>query len=272
MITRLLIISTISCIFTLTACKQSENPEQNKDTKVEESSTSSKENESNSAEITQEQANDDSKTKEEPAQEKTRLENLQAKFTEIMNSNVGISTPSTVLQIKENDIVIGSNDAKITIVEYSSLTCPGCKYYHEKTYSKIKQDFIDTNKVRYIVRPVASDQQSYNGAVMARCAKEPSKVAQFLSVLYSNQDTWAFNKKSKAILENIGQLGGVSSDEFEKCLDNEEITNKILYDTRDAFNILSISGTPTIFVQGEKISGSNAYENVSKEIEKHLNQ
>ena len=65
---------------------------------------------------------------------------------------------------------MGSTDAKVTIIEYASLTCPHCAEFHKNVLPTLKSKYIDTGKVRYILREFPLDDLATAGFMLARCA------------------------------------------------------------------------------------------------------
>jgi protein-disulfide isomerase len=167
---------------------------------------------------------------------------------------------------------MGNKDALITLIEYSSPSCPHCAYYHENAFNKIKKDYIDTGKIAYVMRNFIWTKQDLDGAVLALCDKE--KFIPFMNILYSKQDSWAFDKNYREILTNIGQLGGISPEQYATCLNDDSITEKLIMQTKlfsQKMTANKIAGTPAFIINGEVINQSHSFNAISGEIEKRLN-
>src|SRR5208337_131257 len=93
------------------------------------------------------------------------------------------------------DMAIGNADAPVTIIEYSSLGCPHCAHFHADVFPELKSQYIDTGKVRYVMREFPLNEPSLAGAVIARCL-DPSRYFAFTSLLFSKQPDWAFKEDS----------------------------------------------------------------------------
>ena len=116
------------------------------------------------------------------------------------------------------DRVLGKADAPITIIEYASLTCPHCADFDKEVLPELKTKYIETGKAKLVYRDFPLDQWAMRAAMLARCAPA-DKYFSFIDVLFQNQITWATAKDPMAALEKIGKLGGVSSEQFNACME-----------------------------------------------------
>lgn len=160
------------------------------------------------------------------------------------------------------DRVLGDPDAPITIIEYSSLTCPHCADFHTNTLPKLKANYLDTGKAKLVYRdfPLGNDGRSTIAAMLARCAP-PDRYFGFLDVLFRGQRNWALAPDPFAALSQIGQLGGISAEDFEACMNNEALFNGIRKSRADAAAEFGVESTPTFIINGERrIDGSQPYE------------
>ena len=167
-------------------------------------------------------------------------------------------------------IMLGEDNAPVKIKVFSSLTCPHCASFHMEIVPKIKKKYIDSGKVQLIFIDFPLDQASFNASKLLHCLDNKKKIA-YLDIIYENQEKWAsgssleeINKKLKKIVESLG----ISSDKFNKCLNDEVISNKILTNRIDGQRKYSINSTPTIIINEEKLEDSVSFKNISKKIEK----
>ena len=114
----------------------------------------------------------------------------------------------------EGDMVVGSDDAPVTIIEYASMTCPHCADFHLNTYGKLKEAYIDTGKVRLVFREFPLDGLALQASMLARCAG-PKRFFAFIDVLFTQQAGWARASDPMSALARIGRLGGVGAKKFE---------------------------------------------------------
>ena len=167
------------------------------------------------------------------------------------------------------DAVIGRADAPVTIIEYSSLGCPHCADVHSLVLPRVKKQYIDTGKVRWIVRDFPLGQLALAGAVIARCAG-PEGHLPFLEVLFKTQDSWMTGKDPIVSLEKMAKQAGIDKARFESCFEDDALIEKVIARARDVQQKDGVSATPTFFINGEKVVGSLPFEEFSKVIERHL--
>ena len=167
-------------------------------------------------------------------------------------------------------VVLGSDKAIVKIKVFSSLTCPHCANFHTKVVPEIKREYINAGKVQLIFIDFPLDQAAFNASKLLHCA-DKNKQVNFMDVIYENQNQWAngssiedINKNLKKIVKNLG----ISSVQFDKCLMDEDISDKILNGRIDANRKYSINSTPTIVINEKKLEGSVSFKNIKKKIEK----
>lgn len=178
---------------------------------------------------------------------------------------------SSLLNPTPDDIVMGKEDAPVLMVEYASLSCPHCAHFHNKILPSIKEKYIDTGKVKFVFRPFPLNPPALHGTVLAYCAGD-ARFYNFLKVLFDTQDSWAFNKNYLEMLTNIGKLGGIKSDAFDKCLEDKDLELRILTMKQYAVNTLKLRATPTIYVNGEQFQDAIEVEPLSKFIDNALKE
>lgn len=158
------------------------------------------------------------------------------------------------LKLSDADFAIGPADAKVTIVEYASLTCPHCAEFHTKVLPDIKKEFVETGKVRYVYRDFPLDRLALAAAMTARCAGRENFFG-FIDTFYAAQGQWSRAGNPVKALGNLARLGGMSQNAFDSCLQNAEVQNAILKQRLEAANEFKINATPTVFVNGDRYSG-----------------
>ena len=173
-------------------------------------------------------------------------------------------------KMKKNMVVIGSYDAIVKIKVFSSLTCPHCANFHIKVVSEIKREYIKSGKVQLIFIDFPLDQAAFNASKLLHCLDKKKQIV-FLDIIYETQNVWTIgsnindiNKNLKKIVKNLG----ISSVQFDKCLIDEVISDKILNGRIDASHKYSIDSTPTIVINEKKLKGSASLKNIRKRIEK----
>ena len=165
---------------------------------------------------------------------------------------------------------MGSEDAPVTIVEYSSLTCPHCANFHQHTVPGLKEKYVKTGKVRYIIRDFPLDRIAFAASALARCAG-PDKYFPFTTALYKNQDTWSRGDGNPAErLFKMAQQAGFTKDTFNECLRNKEVIDHIEATRKRGNEEFGVNSTPTIFVNGKKLEGGNSLADIEKAMEPFL--
>jgi len=166
---------------------------------------------------------------------------------------------------------LGKAEAPVTIIEFSSLTCPHCADFHEKVLPELKARYIDSGKVRLILRDFPLDRVALTGAVLARCAPA-DRYFGFIDVLFKSQSRWARASDPLKALAQIGKLGGLGEAEFEACQKNQGLIDGLLQHRLEAEKQFNIQSTPTfVFNNGQKrIEGALPFERFAEVIDQLL--
>ena len=170
---------------------------------------------------------------------------------------------ASVLAQTKDDIVLGKQDAPITIVEYASLTCPHCAHFADSVLPELKKKWIDTGKAKLILRDFPLDQVALHAAVMARCAP-PARFYPLVETLFESQDKWVLASDWKSALQRIALLAGIGKKEFDACLDNKTLEDQVAQSRLTAAMQLGVDSTPTFFVNGTKFDGEPSVEAFDK--------
>jgi protein-disulfide isomerase len=169
------------------------------------------------------------------------------------------------------DMALGPANASVTVTEYASMTCPHCAAFNEKVFPKIKSEYIDTGKVRYVFREFPLDIKAAAGSMLARCiAKDDAgKYFAVIDMLFRQQNDWVV-KNTTETLTRIGKQAGLSQQAVEDCLKDQALLDKIAADQKFANEVLKVNSTPTFFVNGEMIKGETSFEEFDKKIKSLL--
>ena len=164
----------------------------------------------------------------------------------------------------ETDIVQGSEDAPITIIEYASMTCGHCADFHAATYPALKEKYIDTGKVKYVLREFPLDQFAAAAFVTAHCFGEGNYYAA-VDLLFENINTWAvaLPDNRKDALAAQARKAGVGRAEFDSCIDDESLYERVKT-VQESGRSLGVRSTPTFFVNGEKYAGALSIEKIDE--------
>ena len=169
------------------------------------------------------------------------------------------------------DMALGAANATVTITEYASMTCPHCAAFADTVFPKIKSEYIDSGKVRYVFREFPLDIKAAAGSMLARCiAKDDSgKYFAVIDMLFKQQNDWVM-KNTTETLTRIGKQAGLSQQAVETCLKDQALLDKIAADQKFASEVLKVNSTPTFFVNGEMIKGETSFEEFDKKIKSLL--
>ena len=179
----------------------------------------------------------------------------------------------SALEIGEDEFVIGSKDAPITIIEYASMSCSHCATFHNNTLPDIKKEYIDTGKVRMVFRDYPFNYPALLGSMMMRCITNDLRY-DYMNALYKLQNTWVNKdpKISKKELYKIMQSGGMTKDEFNECYSNLDNENLILEGVMAAQKDFNIKSTPSFIVNGNLVEGNKNIKEFRQIIDKILSE
>ena len=172
--------------------------------------------------------------------------------------------------LRNSMVAIGSNNAAVKIKVFSSLTCPHCANFHINVVSEIKKNYVDSGKVQLIFIDFPLDEASFNASKLLHCLDKKKQII-FLDTMYESQSEWTVGSNINEINDNLRKIVknlGINSARFDKCLNNEIISNKILEGRIDGHQKYSINSTPTIIINEKKFEGSASFENIKEKIEK----
>ena len=161
------------------------------------------------------------------------------------------------------DVWIGRDDAKVTIIEYASMTCPHCARFHLTTFPALKEKYIDTGKVRFTLREFPFDPLATAAFMLTRCNGN-DKYYAMVDLLFAQQKNWASAPKpAEALLATVRQAG-FTQESFEACLKNQSIYDAVNSVRERGDKVFGVDSTPTFFINGQKSSGSLSVEELDK--------
>jgi len=148
------------------------------------------------------------------------------------------------------EIAIGSKDAPVVMIDYSSLSCGHCAEFHTHILPKIKEKYIDEGQLRVIFRDYPGDQVSLKAHQLAWCKGE-IKYLDFLKIIYENQEKWLLDPDPIAALKSIALKNGITGKQFEACLKNNELLDQIISMRLEGQKKYNITATPTIIINAK---------------------
>jgi len=179
----------------------------------------------------------------------------------------------SVLEITDNDFVIGDEDASITIIEYASLSCSHCADFHINTLPKLMKEFVDKGKAKIVFRDFPFNYPALLGSMLLRCVPAEYRY-QYSNVLYKLQSKWVVRENAKTIQElyKIMQSGGMSKEKFDQCITNVDLENKILQGVISVQNEFKIKSTPSFIINGILLEGNKPIKDFRQIINKILSE
>jgi len=170
----------------------------------------------------------------------------------------------------DGDIVLGSDKAPVTIIEYASMTCPHCAHFSTTTFPELQKRYIDTGKVRFIFREFPLDALAAAGFMLARCAGK-DKFMPVVETLFAKQPEWMV-KQPVEPLKAIAKQFGFTEQSFDQCLANQQLLDNIQAVRDRAAEKLGVNSTPTFFVNGKKLTGDQPIDALAKVIDPYLKE
>jgi protein-disulfide isomerase len=175
------------------------------------------------------------------------------------------------------EMSLGKEDAKVTIVEYMSMTCPHCAHFHNTTFDEIRKKYVDTGKARFVIREFPFDPRAAAAFMLARCnpskpddLSTPEQYFPMVSMLFKQQQTWAAAEDGRAALLQMSKLAGFSEDSFTKCLTNQKLLDEVNATRERGSKEFGVNATPTFLINGKRYSGDMSVDTLSALIDSLL--
>jgi len=180
------------------------------------------------------------------------------------------------MDIKPTDMVHGSPNAPVTIVEYASMTCPHCAAFQREVVPRLTKDYIDTGKVRMIFREYPLDGAARMASAAARCLSG-DQYFSFIDLLFANQMNWIkeFGEPHGQLtkediqqgLEQQGRFAGMSKEKVDECVDNKNNLALVDANWMEGRDKYGVNSTPTFFINGVKHEGEIPYDELKKDLD-----
>ena len=171
-----------------------------------------------------------------------------------------------LMQVALPDHAVGAEDAPVTVIEYASPTCPHCATFHNTVYPVFKERYIDTGKVRFIVRPFSRNVLDAAVFLLAEAAG-PEMYHTVIESYFATQDVWAYSDRPRdALLAQAIQLG-FTEESFDAALTNQELATGIDTMRTQALDEFRLEGTPTFYINGKQLTGDKTIDQLAAEID-----
>jgi protein-disulfide isomerase len=152
------------------------------------------------------------------------------------------------------DKVLGNPDAPVEVVEYASMTCPHCAAFHETTFQDLKKEYIDTGKVKFVLREFPFDPLAAAVFMLARCSDD--KYYDVVDLFFDNQRQWAVREGALKEIRALAEQAGFTDESFQQCLTDQQLLDGINAVKDRGASEFGVNATPTIFIDGKELEGS----------------
>ena len=168
------------------------------------------------------------------------------------------------------EMTMGDAKAPVTLVEYASMTCGHCAAFHNKVLPKIKEKYIETGKVRLVMREFPLDNLAAIASMAARCAGE-GKSLPLISAMFAKQEDWAFVRPDpRPALFNIVKQAGFTQESYDKCISDQKLLDDIVAIRERGAEVFGVDATPSFFINGKRFTSNPVFEEFEKTFESIL--
>lgn len=167
------------------------------------------------------------------------------------------------------DRFIGGEDASVTVIEYSSPTCPFCASFHVNTLPKLTETYIDTSKIKFILRPFVRNVLDAVVFMVAEAAGEEAYYS-IIDAYFKTQAQWAQSDRPRDALLEVALQHGFTEESFEAALTNQELFEGMETLREQVLNEFDLTGTPTFYINGKQLSGDKTFDEMAAEIDPRL--
>lgn len=196
---------------------------------------------------------------------------LVAALPVTLRAQEGEGAPQAGASHEVVEMTMGDPDAPVTVIEYASFTCPHCATFHQEVFPQLKEEYIDTGRVHFILREVFFDRPGLWAAMLARCAGE-DRYFGMAGLLFEEQGTWARPAEAPAIVEelySIGRQAGMSRETMDACLQDSDFARALVARYQEQATEHGIRSTPAFIINGEQV-GNLPWEAFSARIDAAL--
>lgn len=188
-----------------------------------------------------------------------------------MASPSSAEVPGAIVEVG-NLPTLGNPRAKVTVVEFGDYQCPFCGRFYQTTEQKLREEYVKVGKIRFAWRDFAFlGEESIWAAEAARCANDQGKFWGYHDLLFERQSGENEGVFAKDNLKRFSRELQLNGETFDQCLDSGKHRPAVESDTKQGSEY-AVGGTPTTFVNGQKIVGAVPYEQFKQVIDSLLKQ
>lgn len=160
----------------------------------------------------------------------------------------------------------GPADAAVTVIEYASPTCPHCAQFHNEVYPEFKEQYIETGKVQFLLRPFMRNVLDAVVFMLAEAAGEDAYHG-VIETYFANHSTWAYSDAPRDAMLDVALQLGFTEESFEAALTNQDLYVALEAVREQAIEKFDLTGTPTFYINGKQLSGEQSIEELAAEID-----
>ncbi|MBI2717740.1 MAG: DsbA family protein [Rhizobiales bacterium] len=162
------------------------------------------------------------------------------------------------------EMELGNPKSKVTMIEYASATCPHCAVFDKEAFPQLKKEYIDTNKIRFVFREYVRNDADLAAFMIARSLPKDAYFP-LMDIYFTTQETWTAGNWGDGLF-NIAKQAGFTQEKFDATIKDAELARKILA-IRDGGESFGVQGTPTFFINGDKLEGEQKIETLRAKID-----
>ncbi|PIE15566.1 MAG: thiol-disulfide oxidoreductase [Rhodobacterales bacterium] len=152
------------------------------------------------------------------------------------------------------EMVMGAEDAPVTVVEYASFTCPHCASFHQEVLPQLKENYIDTGKVRFVYREAYFSKYDLWASLLARCGGQ-MRYFGIVDILMDDQKAWLGDGAPQTVVANLRKIGltaGLTNEGMDACFQDREKVEKLVAWYKENFSRDDMNATPSFMIAGQK--------------------
>jgi protein-disulfide isomerase len=187
------------------------------------------------------------------------------------NAPEGTVKPEELLSFQPlPDNIEGNALAKVTVIEYASMTCGHCANFHNDTWPEFKKKWVESGQVRFILREFPLDAIAAASFMLARCAGNGKYYTVVDQIFRNQKQIISAERPDQALLETL-KVAGFTQESFEACLKNQTLYEDVIK-VKDGGTKFGVNSTPTFFINGQRFSGAKDIASFEKVIGPLLTQ
>lgn len=212
--------------------------------------------------------NADTRMVNDVAANQTETLEITEKTNETSETIIVPAKETVTAYVQDDALVVGEKDAPVTLIEFSSLTCPHCATFHKNTLPALKKDYVETGKVKIIFRDFPLNKPALSASLLLKCV-DVDKRYDFMDMLFEQQSAWAFDADYETKLQQYAALLGLSNEKSLSCMNDTETEEAMIQNMRAGAAQYGVNSTPSFIIlpSNELIVGPQAYGVFSSKIE-----